>query len=113
MGKTVAKHEPIAWMDAMRLAVFDAVNAHDIAEITSSIVQQAKDGDLRAAEFLFRYVIGSPAIKVHQQHTVEREREVIDVTERNMRDPSPNTIAEAAKKIRIAHGHKRDTDNID
>lgn len=109
------------WMASMRAAVFDAITAGDMVDITKGIVAKAKKGDIRAAEFLFRYVVGSPAINVRQQHTVSHEPaapppRVLDVvampsgpesasalrpTRRT--DPSPDEIAAETNRIKAAH----------
>lgn len=95
-----------SWMAAMRAAVFDAVTATDMVEITQSIVTKAKGGDLRAADFLFRYIVGSPAAKGQIDVTVQhgQPETVIDLG-RRPDQPGPAAIRAAALKIRAQHGH--------
>lgn len=76
-----------AWQLELRAALFDAVRPGDIRDIMAAIVTKAKKGDLKAADFLFRYAVGSPTIR--------------DVTP-GPNDPSPEEIREAALKIRQA-----------
>ena len=103
-GKSIARVADLGgWMNAMRQAVFESIDAGDIAEITTGIVERAKKGDIRAAEFLFRYVVGSPAVKVQQNVHVTRDADgpgPIDVTERRPEDPGQLQIALAARRIK-------------
>jgi hypothetical protein len=88
---SISVHEIGGWMAEMRAAVFDGIRPGDIAAITAGIVAKARGGDLKAAEFLFRYVIGAPA---------RPEPQVIDVTTRQPGDPSEDQIRGAAEQIK-------------
>ena len=88
----------------MRAALFDGISQADMAQIIKSITAKAKQGDLKAADFLFRWILGSPqtVVNVHQTHEVKQEPRVIEVQPREEwgTDPPPDKIAEQATKLR-------------
>lgn len=93
-----------SWMESMREAACDAVGPGDVQEIAQAMLKKAKNGDVRAAEFLFKLFMSQQVTRVHQHHTVEQveRREVLDLGPRP-NDPSPSQIAEACGRIKQEH----------
>jgi hypothetical protein len=103
MPGEISKASIGAWQTGLRTAVFDAVRPSDIAGIFKAQVEKAKKGDLRAAEFVMRYCVGSPTVRVEQRHEVEhsdRSERVIEVSGPGPSDPAPDQIRAAAERIR-------------
>src|SRR5690348_6445701 len=88
----------------MRAALFDGISQADMSQIIKSVTAKAKSGDLKAADFLFRWILGSPqtVVNVHQTHEVKQEAKTIEIKPRDEwgNDPSPDEIAERAMKLR-------------
>ena len=60
----------VAWALELRNAVYDAMRPADMKEVVEKIVANAKAGDLKAAQFLFDYVLGGKSQTVNQRHIV-------------------------------------------
>ncbi len=86
--------EVSCWQQAMRTALYDGVSEADIGEIIRQVVKKAKAGDLKAADFLFRWTMGQPTVKV--QNAVF----MADPTVPRESDPSPDEIAMKTLQIR-------------
>jgi hypothetical protein len=93
--------EAASWQESLRTALYDGVGENDVAEIVRNITAKAKKGDLKAAEFLFRWTIGQQP-KVVQQVYLNQHQPADRVVELGPRDadPSPEEIAERALAIR-------------
>ena len=59
-----------AWADALRQSVYDGISEADMKDVVAAIVKQAKAGDLKAAQFLFDYLLGGKPQVVDQRHLV-------------------------------------------
>lgn len=87
------------WQEAMRTALYDGVKESDIGEIVRGVVAKAKKGDLKAAEFLFRWTIGQQP-KVIQQVVVQQQPDAVIDLGPGPSDPSPEEIAQRTLQIR-------------
>lgn len=94
MNEITRNSEVTCWQQAMRTAMYDGVTESDIGEIVRSVVARARKGDLKAAEFLFRWTIGRPEVKV--QNAVF----LADPTAARPGDPTPEEIAQKTLQIR-------------
>lgn len=101
------------WQATMRAAMFDGINQADMAQIIKSVTSKAKQGDLKAADFLFRWILGtpSPVVHVQQTHNVYREDQpVIDVRPKPFPehgdDPPPEEIERQKREIRLTRNGK-------
>lgn len=85
MSNEIKRNDSIQnWQASMREALFNGVTPSDMSEIIKTVTAKAKQGDLKAADFLFRWILGTPApvINVHQTHNVVKEEQVIDIRPR-------------------------------
>lgn len=48
-----------AWQQNLRSAMMEAVHTADVKEITQGIVKRAKDGDAKACQLFFDYLLGA------------------------------------------------------
>ena len=71
--------EEATYQSKLRSAVFDAVSESDVADIVKGIVTRAKDGDQRAVQQVFDYVIGKqqPA-RLTQNNYYQASEDVCD-----------------------------------
>ena len=93
-GEIKRSSEVTCWQAAMRTAMYDGVTEADIAEIVRSVVSRAKKGDLKACEFLFRWTMGQPTVKVQNAVILG------DMTGPAANDPTPEEIAAKTLQIR-------------
>jgi hypothetical protein len=102
MGSEIRRNSEVScWQQAMRTALYDGVSEGDIGEIVRQVVKKAKAGDLKAAEFLFRWTMGRQELKV--QNAVF----LADPSGPRESDPSPEEIAQKTLQIREARGRSK------
>jgi hypothetical protein len=94
----------VSWQAAMRLALFNGVTQADMTEIIQNVVKKAKAGDIKAADFLFRWTIGQQAaVEVELHQTIVNPpptQQMVDITDRRPSDPSPEEIKSKSLKMR-------------
>ncbi len=96
--------ETVSWQESIRNAMYDGVSESDIAEIIRNIVSKAKGGDLKAAEFLFKWTMGQPSVHVKNAAIMvngsNRPRLRVEPD-----SPTQEEIALRALDVRKANGH--------
>jgi len=93
-GEIRRSNEVTCWQAAMRTAMYDGVTESDIAEIVRSVATRAKKGDLKACEFLFRWTMGQPTVKVQNAVIMG------DMSGPRENDPTPEEIAIRTLQVR-------------
>lgn len=88
--RKVHNEDIVSWQDSMRAALYDGMSAGDVVDIVNSIKNKAKQGNIPAAEFLFKWVIGNPTIQVQNAAIMVAER----------KSPSQTEIRERALEIK-------------
>jgi streptomycin 6-kinase len=106
-GEIKRSNEVGSWQASMRAALFDGVTEGDVTEIVQSVVKKAKAGDIKAADFLFRWTIGQQAtVAIDARQIVVNQalpERAIDVLGRQPNDPTPDEIA--SKTLKMRHDH--------
>ena len=103
MSGEIDRASIVAWQTELRIAVFDAVKASDIREILRAQIEKAKNGDARAAEFVLRYCVGTPTVRVDQRVQVDRAAPSATGDGPGPEDPTPDQIRLA--KVELAAQH--------